>query len=65
MAIATWEGYKVSVGQASLDNFKLSVARRGQSIFTANLAGAAVYAVGGGVLANPVAFAQVSCLIGL
>lgn len=57
VAIATWEGYKVSVGQRSLDQFKLAVARRGQRIVAANLAGAAVYAVGGGLLAIPAALA--------
>jgi hypothetical protein len=57
VAIATWEGYKVSVGQQSLDKFKLAIARRGQRIVAANLAGAAVYAVGGSVLAIPAAFA--------
>lgn len=57
VAIATWEGYKISVGQQSLDQFKLAIARRGQRIVAANLAGAAVYAVGGGVLAIPAAFA--------
>jgi hypothetical protein len=56
VAIAFWEGYKVSVGQQSLDRFKLAIARRGQRIVTANLAGAAVYAVGGGLLAIPAAF---------
>lgn len=57
VAIATWEGYKVSVGQQSLDQFKLVFARRGQRIVAANLAGAAIYAVGGGLLAIPAAFA--------
>jgi len=57
VAIATWEGYKVSVGKQSLDQFKLAIARRGQRIVAANLAGAAVYAVGGGLLAIPAAFA--------
>lgn len=57
VAIATWEGYKVSVGQQSLDQFKLAIARRGQRIVAANLAGAAAYAVGGGLLAIPAAFA--------
>jgi len=57
VAIATWEGYKVSVGQQSLDHFKLAIARRSQRIVVANLAGAAVYAVGGGLLAIPAAFA--------
>jgi hypothetical protein len=57
VAIVTWEGYKVSVGQQSLDKFKLTIARRGQRIVAAKLAGAAVYAVGGGLLAVPAAFA--------
>lgn len=57
VAIAGWEGYKVSVGQQSLDHFKMAIARRGQRIVAAKLAGAAVYAVGGGVLAIPAAFA--------
>lgn len=57
VAIATWEGYKVSVGQQSLDKFKLAIARRGQRVVAANLAGAAVYAVGGGVLVIPAVFA--------
>jgi hypothetical protein len=57
VAIATWEGYKVSVGQQSLDQFKLAIARRGQRIVAANLVSAAVYAVGGGLLAIPAAFA--------
>lgn len=57
VAIATWEGYKVSVGQQSLDKFKLAIARRGQRIVAAKFAGAAVYAVGGGLLAIPAAFA--------
>lgn len=56
VAIATWEGYKVSVGQQSLEQFKLAIARRGQRIVAAKLAGAAVYAVGGGVLAIPATF---------
>lgn len=57
VAIATWEGYKVSVGKQSLDKFKLAIARRGQRIVAAKLAGAAVYAVGGGLMAIPAAFA--------
>jgi hypothetical protein len=57
VAIATWEGYKVSVGQQSLDRFKLAIARRGQRIVASNLVGAAVYAIGGGMLAIPAAFA--------
>jgi hypothetical protein len=57
VAIATWEGYKVSVGKQSIDKFKLAIARRGQRIVAAKLAGAAVYAVGGGLIAIPAALA--------
>lgn len=57
VAIATWEGYKVSVGRQSLEKFKLAIVRRGQRIVAAKLAGAPVYAVGGGLLAIPAAFA--------
>lgn len=57
VAIASWEGYKVSLGQQSVDAFKLSIARRGQRIVASNLVGAAVYALGGGFLAVPAAFA--------
>ena len=57
VAIATWEGYKVSVGRQSIDQFKLAIARQGQRIVAAKLAGAAVYAVGGGLMAIPASFA--------
>ncbi len=55
VAIASWEGYKVSLGPQSLDEFKLAIARRGQRIVASNLVGAAVYALGGGALAVPAA----------
>lgn len=55
VAIASWEGYKVSLGSQSLDEFKLAIARRGQRIVASNLVGAAVYALGGGALAVPAA----------
>lgn len=56
MAIATLEGHKLLVGNQTLDRFKLSLARRGQRIFAANFTGAAIYAIGGGVLAIPSGF---------
>lgn len=56
MAIVTIEGRKLLVGSQSLDKFKQSLARRGQRIFAANFAGAAIYAIGGGVLAIPSGF---------
>lgn len=55
VAIASWEGYKVSLGPQSLDEFKLAIARRGQRVVASNLVGAAVYALGGGALAVPAA----------
>lgn len=55
VAIASWEGYKVSLGQQSLDEFKLAIARRGQRIVATNFVGAAVYALDGGVLTVPAA----------
>lgn len=57
VAMATLEGYKLAVGRQSLDAFKLSLARRGQRIIAANLAGASVYALDGGLLSVPAAFA--------
>ena len=57
VAIASLEGYKVVVGRQSLDAFKMSIARRGQRVVVANLAGAVVYALDGGLLSVPAAFA--------
>jgi len=57
VAIASWEGYKVVVGRQSLDAFKMSIARRGQRVVVAKLAGAVVYALDGGLLSIPAAFA--------
>lgn len=56
-AIATLEGCRVAVGRQSIDSFKLALARRGQRIVVAKLAGAMVYALDGGLLAIPAAFA--------
>ena len=57
VAIASWEGYKVVVGRQSIDAFKISIARRGQRVVVAKLAGATVFALGGGWLSIPAAFA--------
>lgn len=57
VAIASWEGYKVVVGRQSLDAFNMSIARRGQRVVVAKLAGAVVYAMDGGLLSIPAAFA--------
>jgi len=56
VSLAALEGYKVSVGRQSLDQFKAAILRRGQRIVAAKLTGATVYAVGGGLLAIPSAF---------
>jgi hypothetical protein len=57
ITIAALEGYKLSLGKESLSKFKLAMARRGQRVVAANVAGAAVYAIGGGLVAIPVTFA--------
>lgn len=57
VAIASLEGYKVVVGRQSMDAFKMSIARRGQRVVVAKLAGAVVYALDGGLLSIPAAFA--------
>lgn len=54
-AMATYEGYRLSIGQQSMDTFKLALARRGQRMVSTQLIGAAVYALGGGYLAIPAA----------
>lgn len=56
-AMVTYEGYRLSIGQQSIDAFKLALARRGQRMVSTQLIGAAVYALGGGYLAIPAAFA--------
>lgn len=57
VAMASLEGYKLAVGRQSLDAFKLALARRGQRIMAANVAGASVYALDWGLLSVPAAFA--------
>lgn len=57
VAITLGEGHKVVIGRQSLEAFKSAMGRRGQRIVAANVAGAAMYALGGGLLAVPAAFA--------
>ena len=56
-AMALYEGYRLSVGTQSIDAFKMALARRSQRMVSTQLIGAAVYALGGGYLAIPAAFA--------
>jgi hypothetical protein len=55
--MAGWEGYCLVMGERSVDEFKLALARRGQRAVATQLVGAAVYALGGGYAAIPVAIA--------
>lgn len=57
MTIAGIEGYRVSVGQGSLDQFLGRMAVRGQRLLAIKLAGATVFALGGGLLAIPAGLA--------
>lgn len=57
MAITAMEGYKVALGQSSLEHFTEALAHRGKRLLAAKLAGATVFALGGGLLAIPAAFA--------
>ncbi len=52
-----FEGYQLAVGRESTDAFKLALARRGQRMVASQFAGATVYAIGGGYLSIPAAFA--------
>ncbi len=56
-AIALYEGHRLSIGEQSMDGFKLALARRGQRIVVTQTIGAAVYALGGGLLSLPAAIA--------
>ncbi|WP_407278221.1 hypothetical protein U5817_17300 [Aromatoleum evansii] len=53
--IAGVEGYRMTVGNQSISDFKLTLARRGQRVVATQLAGAAVFAIGGGLLSLPAA----------
>lgn len=57
IAIAGMEGYKVALGQSSMEEFTEALAHRGRRLLAVKLAGATVYALGGGLLAIPAAFA--------
>lgn len=57
IAIASMEGYKVALGQSSMEEFTEALAHRGKRLLAVKLAGATVYALGGGLLAIPAAFA--------
>lgn len=57
MAIATMEGYRIAVGQASLAEFSRQLAERGKRLIAIKLAGASVFALGGGLLAIPAGLA--------
>lgn len=56
-AMALYEGYRLWVGQQSIDTFKLALARRSQRIVVTQAIGAAVYALDGGLLSLPAAIA--------
>jgi len=56
-AMALYEGRRVSIGQQSMDVFKLALARRSQRIVVTQTVGAAVYALDGGLLSLPAAIA--------
>lgn len=57
LVIVGVEGYKLGVGKQSLDAFRLALLRRGQRVVAAKFAGAIVYALDGGLLSIPAAFA--------
>ena len=47
--MALYEGYRLWIGQQSIDAFKLALARRSQRTVVTQTIGAAVYAMGGGL----------------
>lgn len=57
IAIAGLEGYKVALGESSMEEFAEALAHRGKRLLAVKLAGATVYALGGGLLAIPAALA--------
>jgi hypothetical protein len=56
-AMALYERHRLWVGQQSMDEFKLALARRSQRIVVTQAIGAAVYAMDGGLLSFPAAIA--------
>lgn len=55
VAMVMYEGHRLSVGSRSIDEFKLALARRSQRVVATQAIGAAVYALGGGLLSIPAA----------
>lgn len=55
--VAGMEGHRVVLGRQSISDFKIALARRGQRIVATQVAGAAVFAMGGGLLSVPAAVA--------
>lgn len=56
-AMVLYEEHRLWVGKQSMDAFKLALARRSQRIVVTQSIGAAVYALGGGLLSIPAAIA--------
>lgn len=57
MAITAMEGYKITLGQASLAQFTQALSHRGKRLLVVKVVAGTVYALGGGLLAIPAAFA--------
>ncbi len=57
MAMVSIEGYRLGIGEASLAEFNASLDLRIRRLVAIKVAGATVYALGGGWLAIPAAFA--------
>lgn len=55
--VAGMEGHRLVLGRQSVSEFKIALARRGQRIVATQVAGAAVFAMGGGLLSVPAAVA--------
>lgn len=54
-AMVMYEGHRLSVGAQSMDEFSLALARRSQRLVATQVIGAAVYALGGGLMSIPAA----------
>lgn len=54
-AMALYEGHRLAVGAQSMDEFTLALARRSQRTVATQAIGAAVYALGGGLMSIPAA----------
>ena len=53
--VAGMEGHRLVLGRQSIADFKITLARRGQRVVATQLAGAAVFAMDGGLLSLPAA----------